>query len=55
MDAAGDTIEIARKNKSLLTVLYVTDLQNILSWHLLFWPQTFGMETYISRKKKEAE
>ena len=27
MDAAGDTIEIAGKNKSLLNVLYVTDLQ----------------------------
>ena len=55
MDAAGDTIEITRKNKLLLTVLYATDLQNTLSWHLLFWPQTFGMETYISKKKKEAE
>ncbi len=52
MDAAGDAIEIARKNKSLLIVLCVADLQNILSRHLLFWLQTFVMKKYISKKKK---
>jgi len=55
MDAAEDAIEIARKNKSQLIVLYVIDFYKypyLISSTIL--APTFGMEKYIE-EKKEAE
>ena len=55
MDAAEDAIEIARKNKSQLIVLYVIDFYKypyLISSTIL--APTFGMEKYME-EKKEAE
>jgi nucleotide-binding universal stress UspA family protein len=55
MDAAEDAIEIARKNKSQLIVLYVVDFYRYhypISSTIL--APTFGMEKYME-EKKEAE
>jgi nucleotide-binding universal stress UspA family protein len=55
MDAAEDAIEIARKNKSQLIVLYVIDFYKypyLISSTIL--APTFGMEKYME-EKMEAE
>jgi nucleotide-binding universal stress UspA family protein len=55
MDAAEDAIEIARKNKSQLIVLYVIDFYKypyLISSTIL--APTFGVEKYM-KEKKEAE